>query len=69
MVEVVGEAVVGEFLRPVLRDHAVTGEEIDVGGGVERDHVGREASFTARAWALEPPWAWSMRTSLPVVFL
>ena len=26
-------------------------------------------SATARAWAEEPPWAWSIFTSLPVAFL
>ena len=26
-------------------------------------------SLTARAWALEPPCAWSILTSLPVLFL
>ena len=26
-------------------------------------------SFTARAWALEPPWDWSILMSLPVAFL
>jgi hypothetical protein len=38
-----GRGAVGKLLAPVLGHHALVGEEVDVGGGVEGHHVGVQA--------------------------
>ena len=38
-----GRSVVGELLGPVLGDHAVVGQELHVGRGVEGHHIGGQA--------------------------
>ncbi|MNV70948.1 hypothetical protein D3C71_1639360 [compost metagenome] len=69
MVEVVGEASLGNFLAqslattPVLARNSMSVVVFMVTTSASRP------SFTARAWALEPACDWSIFTSLPVVFL
>jgi len=69
MVEVVGAALLGNFLAqslattPLLAKNSMSVVVFMVTTSASKP------SFTARACALEPPWAWSILTSLPVVFL
>ena len=68
-VDVVGEALFGKRLvqsaatRPLLTRKSMSVVVFIVTTSAS------SPSLTARAWALEPPWAWSTFTSLPVVFL
>ena len=69
MVEVVGDASCGNCLAqslattPLLARNSMSVVVLKVTTSAGRP------SLTARAWALEPPCAWSIFTSWPVVFL
>ena len=69
MVELVGDALCGKRL---VQSFATTPLVARKSISVEVFMVTTSASspsFTARACALEPPWAWSTRMSLPELFL
>ena len=68
-IEVVGEASCGNFFAQSLATTPlVARNSMSVVVFIVTTSAARP-SFTARAWALEPQWAWSIFTSLPVVFL
>ena len=68
MVEVVGEALPGKRLAQSLATTPVLARKSTSVVVFMVTTSASSPSFTARAWALEPPWAWSIFTSLPVVF-
>ncbi len=69
MVDVVGDASLGNFFAQSLATTPLAARKSMSVVVLKVTTSAARPSFTARAWALEPPWAWSMRTSLPVVFL
>ena len=69
MVEVVGAALSGKRLAQSLATTPFSARNsMSVVVFMVTTSASRP-SATARACALEPPWAWSTFTSLPVVFL
>ena len=69
MVLLVGEALPGKRLAQSLATTPVLAKKSTSVVVFMVTTSASSPSFTARACALEPPWAWSILTSLPVVFL
>ena len=69
MVEVVGEASLGNFFAQSLATTPLSARNCTSVVVLNVTTSAASPSLTARAWALEPPWAWSIFTSLPVAFL
>jgi len=69
MVDVVGEALFGKrFCQSFATTPVLARKSTSVVVFMVTTSASNP-SLTARACALEPPWAWSIFTSLPVVFL
>ena len=69
MVDVVGDASFGNFLAQSLATTPLSARNCTSVVVLKVTTSAARPSFTARAWALEPPWAWSTFTSTPLVFL
>ena len=69
MVEVVGDALLAKRLFQSLATMPVLAKKSTSVVVFMVTTSASKPSFTARACALEPPWAWSILMSLPVVFL
>ena len=69
MVEVVGAALLGNRLAQSLATMPVPAKNSTSVVVFIVTTSASSPSLTERAWALEPPWDWSILTSLPVVFL